>query len=631
MSAIIGRVEYGDRHITPESFDGAAGLIKIYGPDQYFTYIESRIAIGSATLGVSRPPPQRAARPAQCNILVTADSIIDNRTELGRSLGLSSRETDAISDAEIISACYDRWGEDCPNHIDGDFAFACINRTTREVFLARDHIGSRPLYWALRDRSFFFSTSIEAIVSFREFDWSIDESTVAEFLCNPSEPVSKPFFAEIQSLSPGSSMMFSGNHPKEKTWWSPSVQRRNTNGSSADAINEARELLERAVAVRCKSIRPVGSHFSGGIDSSAITLLADRSLKAAGNKLTGAYAWAPPNSPEYPLRDQHDERLVINRLAQQYGLNVRYGSLSGDVLAAFQKRALEFENETDLADELPIASRAKADGIGVMLSGWGGDEAFSSHGFGYVGHLAYSGKLKQAVRFIRSSNVNLKSRRAIASLIWGELIHPVLPDKIYHFLGQDETVKPQALIAPELVARTSRTRRKNNNPLKFGINPNRNMLRHLRWGHITRRMESWAVLSAENGFQYRYPLTDRRLLEFLLSLPPSRLYHNDEPRGLAKAATEDMLPRDVGKTDYMNEALRRDARFGAWKAIANEMISGGFSDKCPWIDQSTYTSFASNPEPQIGRESLLKVISVLTATRVWELHRRARKNNWARN
>lgn len=628
MSAIIGRVEFGDLPISHSNFNDAFRLLDRYGSDKLLTHIDRNIAVGSTGLRLTQAPVLPHVHTTSGGHLIVCDSIIDNRIELGSALGLSTQDTASTSDAELIGAAFERWGETCPHYLLGDYAFACINRQTRKIFLARDHIGSRPLFWAIRDKSFLFSTSIEALVHFKEFTWSIDEAVVTEFLFRPSAPTSKPFFSEVDALTPGSSIQFSGKRPTETRWWTPSTERRKKSICSADTVQETLHLVENAVAQRTNSVRSVGAHFSGGIDSSAVTILASQSLQASGKRLIGAYAWTPSPSKAYPLREKQDERLLIQRLAKQYDLKMRYGNLSGEILANFQDRPIEFEGEADLADELSIASMAKSDGVGIMLSGWGGDEAFSSHGYGYLGHLASSRKFKSALRFIRASNVSLKSSRVVAALCWRELIHPLLPDSIYHRLRRHEDILPTALADSSFADRHSDAKWGMNNPLKFGINPNRNIYRHLQWGHITRRMESWAVLSAQYGFQYRYPLTDRRLLEFIMTLHPSDLYLEDEPRGMAKAAVSDFLPRDAGKVDHVNETLRHDARIDAIDLLANEFAKGGFSDDCPWIDKEAFEAVLGNPASKKGGGGLLDIIAILSAVRVWKLYRRALKNGW---
>ncbi|NQY14311.1 MAG: hypothetical protein HRT81_10695, partial [Henriciella sp.] len=580
MSAIIGRVEYSDRPFPTADFDAVLNILTALSPGHQISIANNFLGVGSSSQRLTSDPLPQIADVDRDGLIVVCDSILDKRSELGRRLGLSELETEAVCDAFLIRESYKKWGDDCPRYIEGDYAFACINKENRNIFLARDHIGTRPLYWSRRGQTFLFGSSIEALVAFDEFSWSIDRSIVAEFLTLPGAPLSKPFFSEIQCVEPGGTLSFGGDRVVESRWWTPSVKHIKRQTSAQDIIAECRHHLENSIAARIRSVRPVGSHFSAGIDSTTITVLAHRMLKSSGSGLAGAYAWAPPVSDDYPLSETHDERNLILNLSSQEGFDVCFGSANGNVLTEFLKRPIEFENETDLSDEMPVIQRAKSHGIGIMLSGWGGDEAYSSHGFGFLGHLVFSGRFKQAKRLAGVRYGSLRSLQNLTSLIWGELLRPLLPDPLYHFGNRKAAIRVPSCISNELAAEFPGMLWKRNSLVKIGIDPNRNMLRHLRMGHISRRMESWAALSAQNGFQYRYPLTDRRLLEFVLTLPPTDLYQNTEPRGLSRAVVSGIVPRDANKDDHVNEALRWNSIIDAWHIIKQDVQAGRLPEEC---------------------------------------------------
>jgi asparagine synthase (glutamine-hydrolysing) len=142
------------------------------------------------------------------------------------------------------------------------------------------------------------------------------------------------------------------------------------------------------------------------------------------------------------------------------------------------------------------------------------------------------------------------------------------------------------------------------------------------------RMETWAAWSAPYGFQYRFPLTDRRLLEFLFKLPPEQLFLDSKPRGLALAVLADCIPPSASKQDLANQRLRRDTRNQAWAAIAKEASGGGFDDDCPWIDRNSFLTHASSPLDQSRPENIIAFGEVFPAVQMWHLYRRATRNGW---
>jgi asparagine synthase (glutamine-hydrolysing) len=142
------------------------------------------------------------------------------------------------------------------------------------------------------------------------------------------------------------------------------------------------------------------------------------------------------------------------------------------------------------------------------------------------------------------------------------------------------------------------------------------------------RMESWAAWSAPYGFQYRYPLTDRRLLEFLFTLPPDQVFLNNQPRGLARAVLAGCISPFAGKQDIANERLRRDTREAAWRAISHEAANDGFNGECPWLDKAAFIAHATSPADQSQIKNILVFAEVYAAAQVWGLYRRAVKNGW---
>lgn len=631
MGAILGRIETGNRPICLPRFEQAFSKLEVFGTDARSVFADHSIALGFTEKTLTEAPSPKPYPHDGFQALIAADVIIDNRAALGRTLGLNSDLLEKLSDAELISKSYQRWGIGCLSHLKGDYAFACLDRQTRSVVLARDHIGSRPLYWARRDDAILFGTSVEAIVGFDDFHWAIDEEIVAQFLTSSSYPISKTFFSEIYTVPAGHFAKIDRTNVTVQRWWNPSTQPMKHGKNRKDVIAEGRHILRGAVNARSQSSQPVGSHISGGLDSSGVTVLAHRILRSRGKKLVGAYAWGPGNTSEFPIKQNRDERAIIERLARDEGFLTRYGAASSDYYVAFQKRPMEFDGITHLPDELPILEAAKSDGVGIMLSGWGGDEAFSSHGYGYLGHLFYSARFKAAARFARTRTNTLRSLRILSSLAWSELIHPLFPPIIYRWLKPGalfEVQRKASLISSTLNRRYQPARSRKHRTLVFGINPNANLNRHLNFGHLGMRMEGWAMASARHGFQYRYPLTDRDLLEFLLTTSPQHLFLDDKPRGLARRILSDCVPMTTSKYDFINEKLRHQSIKAASRRIAEEAVLGSLDEQCPWIDQDKLRK-RLDPESLVESEmTRTESVTLLSAMRALEMYKRAKFNGW---
>jgi asparagine synthase (glutamine-hydrolysing) len=210
------------------------------------------------------------------------------------------------------------------------------------------------------------------------------------------------------------------------------------------------------------------------------------------------------------------------------------------------------------------------------------------------------------------------------------VMYPLMPGPLYQLLSPYRSyIRKGSFISDWLLQRNAELFQQRREMIRFGVDPNENLRRHVTAGHLTMRMTSWAAWSAPYGFQYRYPLTDKRLLEFLFTLPPDQLFLNARPRGLARTVLADCIPGPTPKTDVANERLRRHTRKAAWQAIANEAANGGFDDDCPWLDKKAFLAHATRPADLSEPKNVMLFAELFTATRIWHLYRRAVRKGWA--
>ena len=335
MSAILGRVEFGPKDIIQPHFVRTLSKLKKYGAGSASHQISGPIAIGCQALGSGADSSSPACFRSNGDLLLVADAILDNREELANALEISHSKLALKSDADLIFSSILRWGEDCVEHLEGDYAFAYIQLRDRRIVLVRDHIGTRPLYWARRGKTFVFCTFVEGLVGFEDFKWAIDEAVIAEYLAVPFAPVSKSFFADIQSVPAGSILKVTDRDISIKRWWEPSIKESGQFTSDRQVVAECRRLLERAIEVRTQTTKAVGSHISGGIDSTGVTMIALNVLKARERQLVGAYAWCPPITDQYPAIHAQDERLFIQSLADREQIPITFGSGDTDNFLSF--------------------------------------------------------------------------------------------------------------------------------------------------------------------------------------------------------------------------------------------------------------------------------------------------------
>jgi asparagine synthase (glutamine-hydrolysing) len=156
--------------------------------------------------------------------------------------------------------------------------------------------------------------------------------------------------------------------------------------------------------------------------------------------------------------------------------------------------------------------------------------------------------------------------------------------------------------------------------------PRKFMGKILMRGHLATRMTSWASWGARIGLQYRYPLLDRRVLEFVLSLPPEVFHGPGEGRHLARKALAAYLPPKTNKHDPANERMRAQARMECWKALASDLPLKGAPERHRWLDTDSLQKQIDDVPEKIGVPEILTFAEVCSAVRIWYLDRRTRRS-----
>lgn len=622
MSAILGRIEFSDRPVDEARFKLAMAALAHYGKDGTSMKVDGPVALGHHFKQVARRESAEMQPVSDGPVSIVADVILDNRSELCASLNIDRTKAAALPDSALILKAFLKWGAVCTEHLQGDYAFGIYNSDRRELFLARDHIGARPLYWARHGTCIVFASDLRALVAFGDLELEMNEGAVAEFLTRPDVPQSHSFFTGVTALEPGHQLVVTKTDTKPTRWWDPRQAPDVRYARQDDYVAHFRDLTEASIAARVDTNARVGCHISGGLDSTTIGVLAGRILATQGRSVHKAYAWAPPISDAYPDMGRRDERRVIAAISDRIGAQMEYGSASPEDVVSFMAEPVELDGTADLLAELPLLGKASGDGIGVMLSGWGGDEAYSAHGYGYIAQLLKSGRIGAAISVTRAILKGRRNPKMIAQLMWAHGVIPMLPDGLYNnAMGDMNIYAHRCFIAPGLAPRADHLvgpRR----DIRLIADPKAYMCDLLMLGHLGERMETWAAWGAQSDLVYRYPLTDRRLVEFSLGLPPDLLFADGSGRFMARASVADCLPESTQKYDSANELLRENNRLGAWRLMAKSLKDGAFDDDCEWLNMPVFRDNIARVPETMTIDSMKLFAEISVAARMWHMFRR---------
>lgn len=458
------------------------------------------------------------------DVIILADIQIYDAPELSKSFTFESPE-------EGFAKAYLHWGLQCANHINGDFAVVVIDRKKNEVHLFRDHIGARPLTYWFNDNQLIFASHEFGLVKSQLTATSILEEKLIDQLFHSSGDYSQTVFKNVYKVVPGFCVSFLPNQKQLTKYWKPEEISQDKTLSFDDTVTQLRELIVKATLNRMESDK-TGVHVSGGIDSTGIaSILADHTDDKT--QLIG-YSWTPE---EFQGKfDGIDEKEFIEAFSSEKGIQVKYIKLDKDE-SVKDSLLPEFEQ---MYIEHPTMKMAGADGVKTLFSGWGGDEFVSLSTRGTYNHLFFSFK------WLTLGQLILK--RGIKSSIWQfriEVLPSLIPFGLLHTYQPKDWSVLRCLKTAFIWKHWKQiffNRKKN----IFGYgNRTQFMLNLLENYHIPNRMDSWATHAERYGFEYRYPLLDKELLEFWFRIPIEYTYRDMVPRILYREAMKGILTEKI--------------------------------------------------------------------------------------
>ena len=562
MSAIVGLFYRDGRPVDRRVLERMGASLAHRGPDKSGVWSDGNTGLGHRMLWTT-PESLREELPlahSSGNLVITADARIDNRDELLSALGLTDRPKEEISDSELILGAYEKWGEDSPKKLVGDFAFAIWDRRKKLMYCARDHIGAKPFYYYLSDKVFAFASEVEALLCIPEVPRRLNEARVADLLVHNIAEKTSTFYEDILRLVPAHSLSVSPHKTAVRRYWAPDAFRELRLRSDEEYAEAFYEVFAEAVRCRVRSAFPVGSELSGGLDSSSVACVArDLLLEEGGRRLhtfSAVYKEAP----------QSDEGTFIDAVLAKGEFEPH--KIQVELLSPLQapRRVLWDADEPAIMGGLSmpwgLARDASQQGVRVLLNGYDGDVVVS-HGTERLLELASTGRWRTLAAEIddwSKSGITWSRRR-----IWRYwVLEPLAPEFVMRswrvLRGRSSWSRTgQAYSGP---IREDFARRVDlNERVRASIDVGGEIPRSVR---LSRREHYSSLLQGSNQYllevhgkigakfsiENRYPFYDRRLMEFCLALPPEQKLSRGLPRAVLRRALAGVVPDKVrSRTD----------------------------------------------------------------------------------
>jgi asparagine synthase (glutamine-hydrolysing) len=296
---------------------------------------------------------------------------IYNHEDLRRDLEARGHRYRTRSDTETIVHAYEEWGAECVKRLRGMFAFVLWDRKRRQVFVARDRLGIKPLYWARAGRAFVFASEIKALFAFPGVPRSVALPGVVEHLTLRYAASPATLFAGIEKLSPAHHMLVDEGGAIARPYWDVDWDPKLALGAE-EALEELEQRLTESVRLRLMSDVPLGALLSGGVDSSLVVAIAARLVPRPVQTFSVGFD-APGSYSELPF---------ARAVAERFGTEHRE-IVVGAADVARELPHLVWHQDEPVSEPAAIptfmVSRLARETVTVVLTGEGGDELFAGY------------------------------------------------------------------------------------------------------------------------------------------------------------------------------------------------------------------------------------------------------------
>lgn len=526
MCGITGWIDWNS-DLTKESdnLERMTDTLAPRGPDAAGTWISAHCALGHRRLSVM--DPENGAQPmirytGDDKYVVVYNGELYNAPELKRELESRGRTFTTTCDTEVLLVAFMEWGRACVERFNGIFAFAIWDVTAQELFLARDRLGVKPLFFYRKDGLFIFGSEPKCILEHSAVKAEIGAEGLAEiFIIGPARTPGHGVYNNMSELRPGQCMVVNHAGVKTITYWQ--LRSQPHEHTVEETAEHVRELLKDTVERQLISDVPVCTLLSGGLDSSALTTIAVEYYKETGQGNVHTY------SVDYRDNDKHfkahafqpnSDAPWIERMTSHLGTvhhPIQFDT--PELVAALYDATLarDLPGMADVDASLLLFCHEIKKGATVAISGEAADEIFGGYPW-----------------FHRDEALNADTFPwSLATAMRADLLSPDIA----------AWIKPEEYIGDRYADAVAEV------PHLDGEDEQRRRMRRMSYLNITRFMPTLLDrkdrMSMAAGLEVRVPFCDHRLVEYVFNIPWEIKTAGDREKGILRKALQGVLPDDV--------------------------------------------------------------------------------------
>ena len=593
------------------------------GPDDAGMYYapEEGVSLGHRRLAIIdlSPAGRQPMESADGRFILSFNGEIYNykalRSELQGKYKFSTE-----TDTETILAAFTVWGVSGIKRLRGMFAFALWDRREKTLFIARDRLGIKPLYYAEHAGNFYFSSEIKGILELSGIPRKLNTDAVTDYLSYRYPLGGKTFFDGIYSLSPGQMMtIIPGGMAKQTVYWDLSVVSDKKERSEEEVLSETERILKETVKLHLQSDVPVGAYLSGGVDSSLLVALMSQIVSEPVKTFSVGFPEAEAN-----------EFSFAREVAEKYGTEHQEITLDAKNYLALLPEVIRFKDAPlAIPNEVPlhVLSQELKKNITVVLSGEGADELFG--GYGRIFRSGFDWE-----RMSHFRELPLADREQVKKNFASKYGASFPQTIVEHFTGQYTympLVEKQSLLSAD---HFDLSRRSILNEAFFetsfektrALSPSEQYLYLFEKIHMVGPLERLDTTTMSRSVEARVPYVDHELVEYVNSLPltfklrwkdilsetSARVLNADQisevydtPKYLLKKIAEKYLPDGVINRKKMGFPVPLNTwAHDELSQYAQSLLLSPGARLRGLYDQETFTRFITEPFPFDSRRGL---------------------------
>ncbi len=549
MCGIAGFIENKrDAPVAPREIllDKMCKIITHRGPDEQGTAIEGRAALGMRRLSIiDLKCGQQPIYTEDGNLLIVFNGEIYNYLELKIELEALGHRFKTNSDTETILHAFEQFGENCLEKLRGMFVFAIWNKSDEKLFIARDRVGKKPLFYATTaDGDFVFGSELKVLLAHGKIEKEIDCAALDAYLTFGYVPEEFCIFKTVKKLAPAHFLTVQNGKIETKRYWNFDYRNDGQIKSEAEYVEILREKIREAVKIRLISEVPLGAFLSGGVDSSTIVaMMAQLSSK-------------PVKTFSIGFNEATFDELKYARLAAKH-FNTEHHEfvVTPDLAEIVNELVWHFDEPFADPSALPtfMVSKMARDFVTVVLSGDGGDELFAGY-TRYVRDRKRSGleKLPAALRknLLKPLSENLphgaKGKNYLYNASLGAVERYVDSISQFNFLGKN------ALYTKDFRAKLNGDFGKGERlfgeiaaSLETGDAVDKLLYLDSRTYLPSDILTKVDRMSMATSLEARVPLLDHKLIEFVGQIPANLKLNNLETKYIFRKAVRGIVPDEI--------------------------------------------------------------------------------------